>query len=101
MLTDVALKAMNTPGRTRDAKVTGLYVQVTLGRDGEPKRSFNYRYSVNGRSREMGLGPYPVVSLSEAREKAQKAAAQCKEGLDPLGEAQKAKVICPCQRPDV
>jgi hypothetical protein len=80
-LTDVGLKAMKTPGRYSDGKVTGLKVQVTLGRDGEPKRSFFYRYSFKGRSRDMGLGAYPAVSLSEARDKASKAEQQCKIGL--------------------
>ena len=54
-LTDIALKAMSTPGRHRDGRTPGLMVQVTLSRDGSPRRSFVYRYSVNGRTREMGL----------------------------------------------
>jgi integrase len=93
VLTKIGLEALKTPGRTRDGAVPGLAVQVTLGRDGEPKRSFLYRYSVNGRSREMGLGAYPGVSLGEAREKARGAAAQRAKGLDPLDEAQRLKAI--------
>ena len=94
-LTDIAIKAMTQKGRTRDAKVPGLIVQVTLGRDGEPRRSFIYRYAVNGRTRDLGLGAYPAVSLSDARERARDAQQLCSKGLDPLGEAAKAEAALP------
>jgi integrase len=91
VLTKVGLEAMRQPGRYRDASVTGLYVQVTRGHDGQPRRSFIYRYRAGERTREMGLGGYPAVSLSEAREKARSVLELRAKGLDPLDEAQRAK----------
>jgi hypothetical protein len=46
----------------------GLYLQVTGG-----ARSWIYRYTLNGRSREMGLGSLNAVTLSEARARAAEA----------------------------
>jgi hypothetical protein len=55
----------------------GLYLRVVLPgatrRNGKPKPagcSWAFRYMLDGRGREMGLGPYPVVTLERAREKA-------------------------------
>src|SRR5450432_656107 len=52
------------PGLHRDG--TGLYLQIT--RDGV--KSWIIRYMLHGRARYMGIGPFPVVSLAQAREKA-------------------------------
>jgi hypothetical protein len=40
----------------------GLYLQVKNG-----GKSWVFRYMLNGKSRYMGLGPYPGVTLAEAR----------------------------------
>lgn len=42
------------------------------------------RLSVAGKRREMGLGRWPDVPLSEAREKASEARRQLREGVDPI-----------------
>jgi len=47
-------------------------------------RSWVLRYQLSGRRRDMGLGPYPEVTLSAAREKALDARRQIVEGVDPL-----------------
>jgi hypothetical protein len=49
----------------------GLWLQVTPNRNG---RSWIFRYSFNGRAREMGLSSLATIGLSEARE----AAKQCR-----------------------
>ena len=54
-------------------------------------RSWLLRYSFNGRQREMGLGAYPAVSLSRAREKAREIRAGLAEGVDPLDARRKSK----------
>jgi integrase len=51
--------------------------------------SWAFIFTVAGKSREMGLGPYPDVSLAEARERAAEARRQLRDGLDPI-EARKA-----------
>src|SRR6478735_3283070 len=47
-------------------------------------RSWVLRYQLNGRRRDMGLGPFPEVTLAAAREKALVARRQIIEKVDPL-----------------
>jgi len=47
-------------------------------------RSWVLRYQLNGRRRDMGLGPYPEITLAAARERALVARRQIVEGVDPL-----------------
>ena len=65
----------------------GLYLQVTAS----GAKSWIYRFSLNRRTREMGLGPLHTISLSDARAKA----ADCRRlrlaGVDPI-EARKEGV---------
>jgi integrase len=62
----------------------GLYLQVT-----ENGASWIYRYMLNGRAREMGLGPLALFGLQDARAKALDARKLRHEGIDPI-EARKA-----------
>jgi integrase len=58
----------------------GLYLQVT-----SPEiRSWIFRYQLNGRRREMGLGSYPLIGLADARERTRAARQDVKEGRDPI-----------------
>src|SRR6266478_4697955 len=68
----------------------GLYLQVTEGKDGKLNRSWIFRYRVNGRTRDMGLGPVATLSLTEAREKAKARRQERLDKIDPL-EAQRAR----------
>ena len=43
-----------------------------------------YRYQLDGRRREMGLGPFPTISLARAREMRDEWAAVKAEGRDPI-----------------
>ena len=53
------------------------------------------RISIGNKRREMGLGPWPDVSLSEARDRAAKARYQVRDGIDPITERQEriAKLV--------
>jgi integrase len=62
----------------------GLYLQVT-----ERGASWIYRYMLNGRAREMGLGPLALFGLAEARTKALDARRLRHDGIDPI-EARRA-----------
>jgi integrase len=62
----------------------GLWLQVTAG-----GASWVFRYRVNGKLREMGLGPVHTIGLKEARERAQEARRQRLDGIDPI-DARKA-----------
>ena len=91
MLTDLKVRSLAKPGRYLVGSVAGLYCQVSLGKDGEPRRSFVLRYKHAGRAREMGLGAYPAVTLAEARDKAADARKQLRDGTDPLAAKATAK----------
>ena len=59
-------------------------------------RSWVYRYKVGAKQFWMGLGPYPDVTLAEAREAAQAARKLRRTGTDPLTAkraAQAAKLV--------
>ena len=57
----------------------GLYLQVTPN-----GASWIYRFMLNGRSREMGLGPLALFGLKEARERALGARRLQHAGTDPI-----------------
>jgi integrase len=77
MLTVVKIKSLTKRGRYGDGR--GLWLQV----DGD-RKSWLYRFMLNGRARSMGLGPYPEVSLAEARDKALECRRLCVRGIDPI-----------------
>ena len=49
-------------------------------------RSWVFRFAMNGKTRDAGLGPYPEVSLSEARVKAFEWRKLLVAGVDPLAQ---------------
>ena len=87
LLTNLSAKAATAHGRYLDG--AGLYLIV----DRHGKR-WTLFYKWRGKRREMGLGPYPSVSLAKAREKAEEARQSVSEGVDPI-EARKAPVAAP------
>ena len=60
----------------------GLYLQVSPA----TTKSWIFRYALTGRTREMGLGSFPEISLGRAREKAAEARSLKAEGIDPIDE---------------
>src|SRR5260221_6158297 len=78
------LKVKNAkPGMYADGGC--LYLQVTPARDGKRfNRSWIFRYRVNGRLRDMGLGSVDTLSLSEARERAREQRQKRLDGIDPI-----------------
>jgi hypothetical protein len=61
---------------------SGLYLQVTSA----AAKSWIFRYTRAGRSREMGLGPLTKVPLSTARTAADECRKLLGVGLDPIAE---------------
>lgn len=49
------------------------------------------RLTINGKRREMGLGPWPEVNIAEARERASKARFHVRDGIDPIAERLRAR----------
>ena len=63
-LTALSITRAKTPGYIHDG--SGLYLQVAPA----GSKSWIFRFSLGGKRREMGLGPYPGVSLAAARKSA-------------------------------
>jgi integrase len=58
----------------------GLYLQVS----GPSARSWVFRYTINGRTRYLGLGSAFTIELKRAREDARKARELVHDGIDPI-----------------
>lgn len=79
----IQVARLRTPGLHFVGGVDGLALQV-LPTGG---RTWVLRATVGDKRREMGLGGYPDVPLSQAREAARQARAKIREGVDPIEEA--------------
>lgn len=91
-LTALDVKRLTHPGGKRNVLfsvggVPGLHLQVTP-KDG---RSWVLRATVGTLRRDIGLGGFPGVTLSQARDKARDARAKIEIGLDPVEERKAAK----------
>ena len=63
----------------------GLWIEVAGG------RSWAHRYSKQGKARHMGLGPWPAVSLAQARAKVAETRELLAAGVDPIDERRRLK----------
>ncbi len=83
-LTALEVKALTNPGRYTDGD--GLHLNVRAA----DKRAWVLRYTLHGRTRDMGLGAFPEVSLAEARKRAADARRLMSRGEDPVAARQRA-----------
>src|SRR5215831_13176355 len=83
-LSVVGVKGIARKGMYHDGG--GLYLQVSAG----GAKSWIYRFMLDGRPREMGLGPLNVISLAEARRRAAECRRMRHDGIDPI-EARRAQ----------
>jgi integrase len=86
-LTDRTVKTA-PPGRHGDGTVKGLMLVV---RD-SGARGWVLRFQIGGRRRDMGLGPYPEVTLADAREEALEKRRLIRKGIDPLAQRTRSKL---------
>ncbi|MCD1620520.1 integrase arm-type DNA-binding domain-containing protein [Salipiger manganoxidans] len=91
-LTALDVKRLSHPGGKRNVLfsvggVPGLHLQITPGGG----RSWVLRATVGTLRRDIGLGSFPGVTLSQAREKARDARAQIDAGVDPIEERKAVK----------
>ena len=86
-LNNLTIKRLTRPGRYGDGN--GLWLQV---RDAD-RRSWLFRYKIAGRPRQMGLGPFDLVSLAEAREAALEARKLVFRGVDPIEHRNAARTV--------
>lgn len=79
-LTKSQIKLMS-PGTVRG---DGGNLWIACGKTG--RHRWEFRYTFGGQRRCMGLGPWPEVSVEEAREKAYGHRKQLIDGIDPLAD---------------
>lgn len=77
-LSALAVKKATLAGYHADGG--GLYLQVSP----TGSKSWIYRFTLNKKEREMGLGSYPDVPLAKARELATASRLLAKSGIDPI-----------------
>jgi integrase len=82
------VESLKVQGRYTDALVTGLHLWVKPNL----KKYWIFRYSQGGKQQNVSLGPYPKVSIAEARLKAQELRNQVNSGMNPLAERHKQKI---------
>jgi hypothetical protein len=89
-LTDRRIAALPTPTLEQrqydcwDPTMRGFGVRVSYG----GKKVFVVRYRVNRRLRRLTIGPYPALSLAEARRKARMVMGDVAQGDDPTQDKQ-------------
>ena len=64
-----------------------MYLVVAKGRTGRVNKRWVQRLHVQGKRRDISIGTYPAVTLSEARERAHDNRLTAKRGGDPSGRA--------------
>ena len=75
---DLAIKKLNKPGVYGDG--AGLYIRVTEG----GSKHWIHRFSLRNKAHWMGLGPYPEITLTEARLKNMEARRTRLTGVNPI-----------------
>jgi integrase len=86
------IKAATKPGRYGDGG--GLYLIIDKPRVGETlgQKRWVFRFTLNGKVSETGLGGLNSVSLLKAREKAAAVRAMVADGISPIEEKRHAKL---------
>ena len=75
-----AVARLREPGDHRVGGVPGLLLRVSANGN----RRWGLRFTVHGSRRLMGLGPYPIITLAQARDLARQALSKLAAGVDPI-----------------
>ena len=67
----------------------GLYISISC----KGKGKWSFRYRAHKKSREMGLGRFPDVSLFDARQHALSNKQLLRKNIDPIDEKNRAEVL--------
>lgn len=86
LLTALAVRKAKAPGRYAD----GGGLSMVIDRAGSKKWVFRFR-DASGKRRDLGLGSAVLVPLAEAREAAELARQEVRQGLDPIAERRERK----------
>ena len=85
-LSALAVARLKHEGRHAVGGAPGLHLRVAGG-----SRAWILRIKIGARRRDIGLGPYPEVSLAEARDVARVYRKRVRDGGDPLDEKRQAR----------
>jgi integrase len=77
-LSSLTVQRISQPGRYADGH--GLYLECS----DRGTKSWIFRFMLNGKARAMGLGPFPVIGLADARIKTLECRKLLLEGTDPI-----------------
>lgn len=88
-LNDVAIRALKPQNRSYVvADEKGLCIEVAVS----GSKLWRFRYRFAGKPRKLALGPYPEVSLKDARRLRDEARSAVRNGIDPGVERKNAKL---------
>lgn len=87
-LTDLECRKATAEGKSVRKIPDGAGLYLFVQADG--KKYWRYRYSREGKEQLLGLGPYPAISLADARVARDKLTSQRAHGLDPSHERKAA-----------
>ncbi|MDE0375058.1 MAG: tyrosine-type recombinase/integrase [bacterium] len=86
ILSAAFVRTVSQPGRYGDGRGGyGLSLLVKPRSNGRLSKTWSQRVRLHGRVTNIGLGAYPIISLSEARKKALANRRTIERGLDPRG----------------
>lgn len=89
-LKDLEIRALQPRERIyKKADERGLYIEV------HPSGSklWRFKYGYLGKDKRLAFGRYPEVTLAEARQKRDEARQKLRDGIDPLAERKRAKLL--------
>lgn len=86
-LSPLAVRRLNNPGVYTAGGVAGLLLRIS----DTGARYWILRATIGGKRCDMGIGPYPEVSLANAREQAAAMRDKVRAGIDPLAERKAAQ----------
>lgn len=89
-LKDLEIRALQPKERIyKKADERGLYIEVHPG----GSKLWRFKYGYLGKDKRMAFGRYPEVSLAEARQKRDEARQKLRDGIDPLAERKREKLM--------
>lgn len=81
------IQNLKKPGRYTDSFAKGLHIWVKP----TEHKYWVFRYTFKGKQKNISFGPFPLVSLLEARKKALDARQRLHKGIDPIEERIKSQ----------
>jgi integrase len=88
-LTARTVASLSKPGKYSDGG--GLYLRID-GEGAPARRRWIMRFVARNRTREMGLGGYPEISLADARKARDAAEKTFQAGQDPIAERERSRL---------